>query len=75
MASHTKFLTVPSRAGRSLATSSPPHRQPFLAIKALGPLAVHNEPFPAQQHMQAPVAKPAPLRRQLAQASPQSFVT
>ena len=66
------------RAGKSsgarrpvarLRASPPPHRQPFLAIEPLGSLAVHDQPFPAQQDVQTPVAEAAALGCKLPHAS------
>jgi len=56
-------------SGGPLAPSSAPHRQPFLVIEPLRPLAVPHQPFLAP-----PVAEATPLGRQLPQASPQAVV-
>jgi hypothetical protein len=44
------------------------HGEPFLAIKPLGPLAVHHETLLAQQHVETPVAEPSALASEHAHA-------
>lgn len=41
------------------------HRQPFLAIKPLRLLAVDGDAVPAKKNMQAAIAEPSTLLRQL----------
>src|SRR5215211_916317 len=48
-----------SRAGGPLTTPPTPDHEPLLAIEALRSLAVEDQPLPAQQNVQAPVAEPA----------------
>ena len=54
--------------GGPLAASSSSHRQAFLPIEPEQPLLVHAHAFSFQQDAQAPVAEPAALSRQAAQA-------
>ncbi|SSP03799.1 Uncharacterised protein [Acinetobacter baumannii] len=55
-------------SGGALAAPSPSHRQAFLPIEPEQPLLVHADALPFQQDAQAPVAEPAALSRQAAQA-------
>jgi hypothetical protein len=52
---------------RPFAALSASHRQAFLAVQALGLLAVDDHAVTPQQDVQAAIAKPAALMRQLAQ--------
>ena len=56
---------------RDLLPPFPPHRQAFLAIEPLDPLAVDALTFPAQQRMEPTVAVSRVLRGQLAQSRDQ----
>jgi hypothetical protein len=51
----------------TFAAPASPDRQSLLTVKALGLLAVDHHALPAQQDMQATIAEPASLVRQLAQ--------
>ena len=66
------WATAPdARPGLASAT---PHRQPFLAVQPLDPLVVDDDPFPAQQDVQAAIAEARTVRRQLAEPSAQRRV-
>ena len=51
------------RPHRPLAAAAPAHGQPLLAIEPEQPLVVHHVAFPAQQDVQAPIAKAPALMR------------
>ena len=53
---------------------APANRQALLAVEPLGLLAVHRPALAAQKDMQAAVAKPSPLIRELPKPRPQGVV-
>lgn len=54
--------------------ATPTHREAFFAIEPLDPLVVDDDPFPAQQDLEAPVAKAWASFSQLAQPGTQRLV-
>ena len=74
MVRESKHRSRRPRSNGTLAATSPPDRQPFLLIDALGLLAVDHHALPAQQDVQTTIAEPATLVRQLTQLRSQPGV-
>src|SRR5262249_32069578 len=65
---HKRHRHRSARSQSPFAAAALPYHQPFLAIDAEQPFVIHDVALPAQQHMQAPVAKAAAFLRQSSQS-------
>src|SRR5919107_2130984 len=63
-----------SRADGPLATAPTLDHESLLAVEALGFLAVEDQPLPAQQDMQAPVAEATPFGGKLSDSAAQGRI-